>query len=128
MEEPYKNSEKLAKGWIQEVGLEKPSSSFEIKILQRIEAKRLLQKATPLISTKGWFVLGILFIVGSFLLYAYPSQKISFNNDLDWGIVNKFNSLGTISVSATTQYAFLFLALFLVQLPFLKHYLDKERA
>lgn len=120
MEEPYKNSEKLTKGWIQDVGLEKPSASFEMKILQRIEAKPLVQKATPLISAKGWFVLGFLFIVGSVLLYAYPSQKFSFNNDMDWGIANQFDSLGTISVSATTQYAFLFLSLFLFQIPLLK--------
>jgi len=127
MGEPYKNSEKFTKDLIQEAGLEKPSASFELKILEKIEAKPLSKKTTPLISKKGWFILCIIFLVSSVLIYMYPSETLSLK---EYKISTLFSKLGRLEISsfsATTQYAFIFLALFLVQIPFLKHYLDKQR-
>lgn len=127
MEEPYKNSEQLMKGWIQEAGLEKPSAAFELKILEKIEAGSIVQKATPLISKTGWFILSFIFATSIVVMYLYPSELISFEGNRISDLFGKIESLKTLSISKTTQYAFLFLALFLVQLPFLKYYLEKQR-
>lgn len=127
MEEPYKKIEHLTKKWIQEAGLKNPSAAFEMKILERIEHKPLLQKTTPLISKTGWFIVSFIFVASVALLYVYPSELLSFKGDKVSALFNKIGGLKKLSVSKTTQYAFLFLALFLVQLPFLKHYLDKQR-
>ncbi len=127
MEELYKNSEKQIKGWIQEAGLEKPDGAFELKILEKIETKPLFQKATPLISNTGWLVLSFFFVTSILLLYLYPSELVSFNGNKLSVFFDKMRGLPAIFHSPTTQYAFLFLALFLVQIPFLKHYLEKQQ-
>lgn len=128
MGEPYKNSDKFIKEWVHEAGLEKPGVTFNMKVLERIESKASFQNATPLISKKGWFVLSMLFVVSIALLYFYPSELFSFTGNKISDIVDKIENLKKVSISKTTQYAFMFLALFLVQIPFLKHYLDKQRA
>ena len=127
MEEPYKESTQQTKEWIREAGLEQPDQGFEMKIMERIEAKRSLQKATPLISVKGWCVLGLIFMMSITLLYFYPSEALSFKGNNFSGFLSKKVGLKAVTLSKTTQYAFIFLALFLVQLPFLKQYLEKQR-
>lgn len=127
MEEPFKNSKNLTKEWIQEAGLEQPSTGFQMKILERIESKSLLQKTTPLLNAKGWFVCGFVFVASVVLLYVYPLEMLSFKGDKFSAFFKKMGNLKAISISTTTQYAFLFLALFYIQIPFLKHYLEKQR-
>jgi hypothetical protein len=127
MEEPYKEATQQTKEWIREAGLEQPNQVFEMKIMERIEAKRSLQKAKPLISVKGWCMLGLVFMMSIILLYIYPSETLSFKRNNLSGFLSKMGRIKAVTLSETTQYAFIFLALFLVQLPFLKQYLEKQR-
>lgn len=128
MEEPYKESEQVTKDWIQEAGLEKPSPAFEMNIMERIDFQSSLQKATPLISKKGWVLVAVFIVLCGVLLYVFPIElsvwknKVSFKN-LNWN----FNA-DSFKISAGTSYIFIFCLMFLIQISILKRFFTKNNA
>ena len=124
----------FAKKYIKEVEVETPSIDFTNTIMQSIlkVENTTLYKATPLISKKAWFV-----VLGTLLALLFIPFKSSESTE---SILDKVgysylpnlempSLLGdvSLSVSTTTIYSFVFLAiLVLVQVHFLKsHFTNK---
>ncbi len=124
----------FAKKYIKEVEVETPSIDFTNTIMQSIlkVENTALYKATPLISKKAWFI-----VLGTLLTLLFIPFKSSENTE---SVLDKVgysylpsleipNFLGDISlsVSTTTIYSFVFLAiLVLVQVHFLKSHFAKN--
>ncbi|WP_432409952.1 hypothetical protein [Rasiella sp. SM2506] len=128
MEEPYKSSEKQTKSWIQEAGLEHPGNTFKMKILERIESKLVLEKATPLISKKGWVLIAVFIVLCSVLLYVFPIELSVWENKVPFKNLNWNFNTASFKISARTSYIFIFCLMFLVQISILKRFFNKNNA
>ena len=126
MEKPYNKTGATTKNWVKEAGLVKPSPTFSMDVLQKIEAVAEKQQSTPLISGVGWiFVMSV--ILGSVvILYIYPPKLSILNNVAELSMQKWKESISALKISDSSFYAFVFLSLFLLQLPFLKKLLDKQ--
>ncbi|QIE60596.1 hypothetical protein G5B37_13790 [Rasiella rasia] len=127
MEQPFKNEEDIIRTLVQESRLESPSANFSKSIMEKIEVNTTVTAVRPLLSTSGWVAFVAFLIAGSVLLYLYPIDKVSLADRLVDTLHTYKTSTPSLHVSRGAQYAFLFLALFLIQIPFLKRFLDKQR-
>lgn len=128
MDQHPKNEEEIIQKWMNEVGLETPSPSFTDRIMQAVEQKTA-QKTVykPLISKKGWFVVAAIFVLSMGWLYFYPMGEISYLNELPQVQSPDFkNPFSDIKISRSALYAIGMLALFLIQLPFLKSLINRQ--
>ena len=128
MEKQFNREEELIKKLLNEAGSEKPSANFKSRIMANIEAKKAPVKAyKPLIPRAAWYVVGIVLILAMGGLYF---QFTDFSIDLPGTSAMKFQipkiNLPNIHFSKTTQYAIAFVALFFLQIPFLKKYIDRQ--
>jgi hypothetical protein len=126
MEKPFKENDKITRNWVEEAGLLKPSSTFSMEVFQKIEAKSQRQTSTPLITTMGWVFIASVLLVSVIVLYVYPSEISVWQHMADASMLQWKESMDTIKVSDTSFYAFVFLSLFLLQLPVLKKIMDKQ--
>jgi hypothetical protein len=129
MEEPYNKQDEILKKLVKEVPLEKPSLDFATKVLQQIEKQKASNSYRPLISKTGWATITAIFILGIVWIYFNPasnmynlattsfSEKMNFKNHFEGFVLSK-----------TTLYAIGFMALFLLQIPFLKRILEKNHS
>jgi nitric oxide reductase large subunit len=126
MEEQFKNIDRLTKKLLKEAGTHKPSSNFLSKVMTGVEQTAIKKAYQPLISRTAWLVIGVLSVVLIVVLIAFPFPQLSFISDLQLSEKIHFqNPFSGIEISKTTVYAVGFLGLFLVQIPFLKHYFEK---
>ena len=128
MEEPLNKQDKLLCDLLQESSLEKPSLDFSKSVMEKIQAKRATTVYEPLISKKAWGLIALTFLITSVGLYFYPESNWI---DLDRGfLVEKLSGITTflpnVEISKTTLYAVVFLALFFIQIPFLKRFIEKK--
>lgn len=107
---------------IKDAGLEKPSVAFSVNVLNAIAAKKVVKEYKPLISVNVWIVLvGVLVcsVIGLYLLTTA--------NTLIWEFgYLKDLSFPRIELSTTMTYAIGFVALFFLQIPFLKGLLERQ--
>ncbi len=122
MEKPSKNIEKITQDWVREAGLEQPSSAFVQNVMNAIEKKSATQKVyRPLISRRGWGLVAAVFVASIALLYLFPIGELTYFNDIKLAELSTIkNPFAGLEVSKTMVYGIGFLALFLVQIPFLK--------
>jgi hypothetical protein len=124
MEKPSKNLDKLMHQLIKDAGVEKPSSGFKNRVMESIAAQSIPQKSyEPLISKRAWVAIALVIVVGIVIMYLLPSENSVMEN---LGVSLKFDvdfDLPKFQISKTFTYAIGFLALFLIQIPFLKRYL-----
>lgn len=128
MDEPFKHSEDLLKKMIKDAGLSKPSSNFAQSVLASVQANSRPQPIyRPLLSKKVWIILLAIILIAFIGIYYLP-----FSNEQSLlekaGLTNSFDfrlSLPDFRISRTLTYAIGFMALFLIQIPFLKRYLEK---
>ncbi|HBR54208.1 MAG TPA: hypothetical protein DEA82_08465 [Flavobacteriaceae bacterium] len=128
MEKPYKKDEQTFRELMQMGGTEKPSKNFASKVMLAIQAEKEPVKATPLVSLKGWIVLVFIFVASSALLYYFPIENALFSKNMTQSFSNFNEMMSSLKMSKGMWYACVFLSLFLVQLPFLKRFLDKQRS
>jgi len=125
MEKQFNREDELIKKLLNEAGTEKPSADFKSRIMQKVEARNAeIKPYEPLISKTGWtsiVVISLLSLSGLSFLYA----DISLFNNIKFGFPHLM-SMPEINLSTTMQYAIAFVALFFLQVPFLKKFLDKE--
>jgi len=122
MENSPKEIEKLTQGWVQEAGIEQPSLDFVQKVMDAVEVSTSKSKVyRPLISKRGWSLVAGLFIASLVIVYLFPLGEFRQIDLIDFSnlpsIQNPFEGM---QVSKPMLYAVGFLALFLVQVPFLK--------
>ncbi len=125
MEKQFNREDELIKKLLNEAGTEKPSADFKSRIMQKVEARNAeIKPYVPLISKTGWtsiVVISVLSLAGLSYLYA----DISLFNHFNFGF-SYFKNIPEINLSITMQYAIAFIALFFLQVPFLKRFLDRE--
>lgn len=125
MEKQFSREEMLMKRLLKEAGTEMPSANFKNNIMQKLAAReRVITPYKPLISKQAWmfiFCLSVLWIGGLYFLDADMNLKGHFELELP-----QFFDMPEIKVAKTMQYAIGFIALFLIQVPFLKRFLDKQ--
>ena len=122
MENSPKEIEKLTQKWVQEAGLEQPSLDFVQKVMEAVDVSASKAKVyRPLISKRGWSLVAALFIACVVAIYLLPLGDSGYLTSIDLtnlpSIQNPFEGM---TVSKPMLYAVGFLALFLVQIPFLK--------
>lgn len=124
MEKQSNREEWLIRKLLNEAGTEKPSADLKGKIMMAVERKSTpMPEYKPLIPQFVWFVvIGgiILAIAGLYYMNSDLSIDLSANFDIP-----KF-SMPELHFSKTMQYAIAFVALFFLQVPFLKKFLDSQ--
>ena len=127
MEEQFNELDKFTSKWVQEAGVQKPSASFVDTIMKSIEAKSKPVVFAPLISKKIWILLGICAVCCLLYMYWVP---VSESGLADINIIREKlafqNPIADFKFSKVTAYALGFLALFLVQIPFLKRMISQR--
>lgn len=131
-EKTEQHLDKLVKKAIQLPPLQSPSVEFTASVMDQIKelpmAKSFVYK--PLISIYGWIAIATCFIglfvfvgfgnVSSMSLLEYVDYAVLFDNEI-------ISALSNITKSKTVMYAVGFFGLlFLVQIPLMKHYLNKR--
>ncbi len=128
MEKPFNNINKLTKKIIKEGGLHQPSDSFLGNVMEAVTLQTVQQEIyRPLISKKIWIFILITISTIVVILYLIPPIEESFLSQFN--IADKFsfeNQFSDIKISKTILYGFGFLALFLIQIPFLKRYFERD--
>jgi len=128
MEKPYKNTDPFFKRILHEAGLEKPSADFSKKVMLSIEERasvKLVYK--PLIPKYFWILFVVILVSAGIVIYFVPVESF-FGLDISENIFQKklpSFSFPEIRFSKITVYGTLFLLMFLIQIPFLKKYIEK---
>lgn len=129
MEQTDKNKDLLARQLLKDAGLQKPSSNFSYTVLQAISKEEVtVAPYKPLIS-KSILWLSFLTIIVScvlvFFLFEPSSTSILDGLTLEDYKLPEYD-LPVFSFSNILLYAIGFMSLFILQVPFLKHYFIKE--
>ncbi len=124
MEKQYNREEELVKKLLNEAGAEKPSADFKSRIMLAVEAKKPIKAYQPLIPIFIWYILGGIMISSvAGLYFIYADMSFTWNIDLQ---IPKFPDVPRIDLSRTMQLAIAFIALFLLEVPFLKRFVDRQ--
>lgn len=129
MEEQFNREDEFLKKLLNEAITEKPSADFKSKIMRHIEADKSLIKAyKPLISERVWYLVAFAMVISTGWLYFQFSEiSIDFSGNFDYLKLEILQiQLPNIHLSRTMQYAVAFVALFFLQIPFLKRVIDKQ--
>ncbi len=129
MEKQFNREEKFLRKLLHEVVTEKPSADFKSKIMKHIEANKVPVKAyEPLISEGVWYIVATALVIGAGGFYIqFPNTIIDFSGNFDYLKLDILEMhLPNIHLSRTMQYAVAFVALFFLQIPFLKRIIDKQ--
>ncbi len=124
--------DKLAKKVMQSTSLEKPSLDFTANIMAKVEGITTsdITAYKPLISKRSWFVIAIL-VIGS-LSYGMLGglEGLGWFEKIDLSVIsdNKItDAISGMTFSKTLIYAIGLCGLvFFIQIPMMKHYLDKR--
>jgi len=129
MEERFNREEEFLRKLLYEAVTEKPSADFKSKIMRHIEADKTLVNAyEPLISERVWYLVAFAMVLTTGWLY-FQFSEISID------LSGNFNYLKleileirfpNIHLSRTIEFAVAFVALFFLQIPFLKRVIDKQ--
>lgn len=125
MEKQFNREERLMKKLLNDAGTEKPSADFKSRLMMKVEARNTaISPYTPLISKATWLVIGGIVFAAMLGLYILNTeQTLTFKFNFDY-----FDSLKipSINLSRTMQIAIGFVALFFLEIPFLKRMIDRD--
>lgn len=129
MEQTDKNKDLLARQLLKDAGLQKPSSNFSYTVLQAISKEEVtVAPYKPLISKSILWLFFLTIIVSCvlvFFLFEPSSTSIFDGLTLEGYKLPKYD-LPVFSFSNILLYAIGFMSLFILQVPFLKHYFIKK--
>ena len=123
---------------VQEIPLESPSSGFTKNLMEQITVETSnVTKYVPLISKKGWSIIGLIIVIFSTIAIFIPFQKEEASLldkipeiPIDFSFLTNISFSGlyeALSISNTTLYIMLlFSILFFVQAFYLKGYFNKK--
>lgn len=121
---------------IQEISLDSPSKDFTKNLMGvlSVEEKSKITEYVPLISKKGWGVIGFIVAIISVALFLIPNKNnqetILDKISLDFSLIPKFSIssfLEMFSVSNTTLFSLGLLSVFMfIQVFYLKGYFSKK--
>lgn len=120
--EKLSNEEVLTRKLIKSAGLEKPSAAFSANVLKAIAAKKVVREYKPLISVNVWIALAGVLVISMIGLYLLTSAQTL---TLEFGYL-KGLEFPKLQLSRTMTYAIGFVALFFLQIPFLKGLLERQ--
>ncbi|MCG9972993.1 hypothetical protein [Christiangramia crocea] len=125
MEKQFNREDKLMKKLLNEAGTESPSADFKSRIMMVVENRNATVKPyQPLIPKFMWYVVVtclICSVAGLYVMYADISLSWSFDFK-----VPRYMDMPRIDLSRTMQYAIAFIALFFLEIPFLKRFVDRQ--
>lgn len=124
MEKQFNREEELMKKLLNEAGTESPSADFKNRLMMAIENRKAVITYKPLIPKFVWYIVAaslVLAVVTLYMMYADVSLSWSFDFRIP-----QFIELPSIRLSETMQYAIAFVALFFLQIPFLKKFMDRQ--
>ncbi|MEE2771096.1 MAG: hypothetical protein VX712_02680 [Bacteroidota bacterium] len=127
MEKRFNREEELLGRLLKESGRQKPSAGFKMAILEQLQEKPVVKPYQSLIPKTAWIWIGLAFVFwgfGVYLLYADEPMKVAYDLKLpEWNI-----TLPKLHFSQVMLYGIAFLSLFLLEIPFLKRWLVKQRS
>lgn len=124
MEKQFNREDELVKKMLNEAGIEKPSAAFKSRIMMAVENRKPVTVYTPLIPKFVWYIVtGCLITAVGVLYIMYADVSLSWSFDFR---IPQFIELPSIRLSQTMQYAIAFVALFFLQIPFLKRFVDRQ--
>lgn len=127
MEKPFNKEDESIKKWIKELPLEQPSPDFMQKVMAGVAHSVMKKSYQPLISRKVWVVIITLFMLALLWIYFNPSSALIDSEALTWNSRMQWNNpFEGMKIPKNAVYAIGFMALFLLQIPFLKRTLDKS--
>ncbi|MDC8006264.1 hypothetical protein POV27_19580 [Aureisphaera galaxeae] len=127
MDKLSKKEEEILQKWMDEVALESPSASFTDRIMEVVEQKKVVKPLyKPLIGKKGWLLVAAIFVSCMGLLYFFPIAETPYLDALAEKSAQLKNPFEGLEISRTALYSIGMLALFLIQLPFLKSYINRQ--
>ncbi|MUP44194.1 hypothetical protein E0K83_00355 [Gramella sp. BOM4] len=125
MEKQFNREEEMMKKLLNDAGIKAPSADFKNRIMGIVEQRNVaISPYKPLIPKFVWFILAgciLSAVIGLYLM----SANVSWNWSLDFR-VPEFIEIPSIRLSETMQYAIAFIALFFLQIPFMKRFLDRQ--
>lgn len=125
MEKQFSREDKLIKKLLNEAGTEKPSAELKSRIMMAVESRKaVVTPYTPLIPKFVWYIVtGVILsaVMGLYLMYT----EVSFSWSFDFRMP-RYIDMPNIRLSQTMQYAIAFIALFFLQVPFLKRFMDRQ--
>lgn len=126
MEEQFKEIDRITKKLVTEAGTDKPSAQFLETVMNAVSQEKVIQPYKPLISKTAWLFIGIGFFVMILALYSVPSGLLSFLKEINFSANFRVkNPFSEVKITKTAVYGIVFLGLFLIEIPFLKRYLEK---
>lgn len=126
MDKQSKKEELFTTKIVKEAGLSKPSFDFTKQVMAVVSSQKVTTKAyQPLISQRTWGIVAVVATLCLILILMIPIENESYFSALKLHERLQF-SLPHLELSKTLTYAIGFTALFLLQIPFLKNYLEKQ--
>ena len=130
MEEPSSKSDAFTRKIVKEAGLSKPSPDFLSNVMEAVNQTAVapVKVYQPLLSKVAWLVFSA-FLLGSMaLLYFLPEGEVSFFDKINFDRFSFELPSMDFHFSKTFIYGLGVLALFVIQIPFLKIFLDRRKA
>tara|TARA_R110001606_G_scaffold399142_1_gene581070 strand:- start:2429 stop:2842 length:414 start_codon:yes stop_codon:yes gene_type:complete len=128
-----KEIDAFAKKYVKEIPTETPSIDFTenlMKSIRQIEFVKSNIVYKPLISTKGWFVVGLAIVVVLFIPFYSSKEEVFAMPKLDFSFLSKLDfsdSIESLNVSNTTFTITVIFGIFMaIQLIYLKGYFEKK--
>ncbi|PKA82158.1 hypothetical protein ATE92_0283 [Ulvibacter sp. MAR_2010_11] len=126
MDKPSEKIESFTRKLVKEAGVSKPSIDFKSRVMEAVIQQSQIQKVyQPLLSKQVLGLFVVVIVVGVAVLYFMTFENSTLLERLDLGR-NLNISIPEMKTSKMLTYAVGCFALFLVQIPFLKKYLEKQ--
>lgn len=128
MEKQSEHFDDLTRKLVKEGGMHSPSPDFLENVMQKIRPQDDTSRVyRPLISSKGWMICVLVALASFALLYWFPSSEVNWGEKLSIAnYVDVQSPFKGLEISKTFIYGIGFMSLFLLQIPFLKNYLQKQ--